>query len=102
MLRTAVERVLAGADTPQVQPHVVHGHPARALLDAASDAELLVVGSRGHGGFTGMLLGSVSHHLIAHAPCPVLAVHSTGRPAQRPPTGRDPAGLPACGGQPGR
>lgn len=49
-------------------------NPAAALIGAADRADLLVVGSRGHGGFTGMLLGSVSAHLIAHAPCPVLVL----------------------------
>ena len=53
---------------------IVEDHPAAALVDAARGAELLVVGSRGHGAFTGMLLGSVSQHVAAHAPCPVVVV----------------------------
>ncbi|WP_414637776.1 universal stress protein [Actinomycetospora sp.] len=44
------------------------------LLTHAEGAEMLVVGSRGHGGFTGMLLGSVSQHVVAHASCPVVVV----------------------------
>lgn len=54
---------------------VVHGHAARVLIDASAEADLLVVGSRGHGGFVGMLLGSISEYVIAHAECPVLVVH---------------------------
>jgi nucleotide-binding universal stress UspA family protein len=50
----------------------VEGPPARTLLDAARDADLVVVGSRGHGGFTGLLLGSVSLHVAQHAPCPTV------------------------------
>jgi nucleotide-binding universal stress UspA family protein len=59
-----------------VESHVVAGAPARALLDAAKDADLLVVGSRGLGGFTGLLLGSVSQQVAHHATCPVVIVPS--------------------------
>lgn len=48
--------------------------PARALVDLSLDADLLVTGTRGHGGFTGMLLGSVSQRLAAHAHCPTVVV----------------------------
>lgn len=53
---------------------VAPGSPARTLLDVAKGADLLVVGSRGHGGFTGLLLGSVSQQCVHHAPCPVVVV----------------------------
>jgi nucleotide-binding universal stress UspA family protein len=49
-------------------------NPADALLDAGREADLLVVGTRGHGGFTGLLLGSVSQQVSHHAPCPVVIV----------------------------
>ncbi|MEU4769057.1 universal stress protein [Actinosynnema sp. NPDC023794] len=56
---------------------VVHDRPVRALLNAAKDARLLVVGSHGQGGFTGMLLGSTSQALVYHAPCPLAVVRPT-------------------------
>lgn len=55
--------------------NVVHtDSPASAILNAAKDADLVIIGSRGHGGFPGLHLGSVSHQVISHAPCPVLVV----------------------------
>ena len=52
----------------------IEGNPARALIAASDYADLLVVGSRGHGAFVGALLGSVSHQVVAHARCPVVVV----------------------------
>jgi nucleotide-binding universal stress UspA family protein len=57
------------------QAEIRVGAPREVLLDAAKGARLLVVGSRGLGGFRGLLLGSVGHALVQHAPCPVAVVH---------------------------
>ena len=57
-----------------VRPLVTEGHAAEVLLRAAKGAELLVVGSRGHGGFASALLGSVSMYCVLHAHCPVLVL----------------------------
>ncbi len=54
------------------KPTVLEGHPAPLLVKASQGADLLVVGSRGHGEFAGMLLGSVSEHCVTNAHCPVL------------------------------
>ena len=72
-LATALKE--AGDGSPaDVRSLVLEGHPAHVLVEASAGAQLLVVGSRGHGGFAGMLLGSVSEYVIAHAACPVLVV----------------------------
>ncbi len=57
-----------------VRARVVEGIPAQVLLDASDGADLLVVGSRGHGGFAQALLGSVSQHCVHHAHCPVVVI----------------------------
>jgi len=57
-----------------IQPIVTEGRPAPLLVNSSQGADLLVVGSRGHGEFSGMLLGSVSEHCVTHAACPVLVV----------------------------
>lgn len=73
-LSEIVSRELGGERDLAVRETVVEGHPAEVLLDEAKRADLLVVGSRGHGAFAGMLLGSVSQHCVAHAECPVVVV----------------------------
>lgn len=67
------EQAAPARDVPMTW-ETVEGHPAEVLVGISGNADLLVVGSRGHGGFVGMLLGSVSQHVVAHAKCPVLVV----------------------------
>ena len=62
-----------GSGVP-VHARVAEGNPAQVLIDASDGADLLVVGSRGHGGFTEALLGSVSQHCVHHAHCPVVVI----------------------------
>lgn len=63
-----------GDDRDGVEARAVLDLPARALMEAAEDADLLVVGSRGRGGFKGLVLGSVSSQVVTHAPCPVVVL----------------------------
>jgi nucleotide-binding universal stress UspA family protein len=67
-----VEEVVGDDEAVEVSAVAVEGAAASALIDAARDASLLVVGSRGHGGFEGLLLGSVSQQVAGHSPCPVV------------------------------
>jgi nucleotide-binding universal stress UspA family protein len=77
----AAEEVAGWAETypdVSVHRHVLRGHPVKALVDHSRGAELVVVGSRGLGGFAGLLLGSVSQGVLQHAHCPVAVVRSAG------------------------
>lgn len=75
--RGVLDRAIASVDLagiPKVEPILVQDGAARALLDTAKGADLLIVGSRGRGGFAGLLLGSVSHQMAIHARCPVVII----------------------------
>jgi nucleotide-binding universal stress UspA family protein len=64
-----------GTATPgNVKTKLAYGHPAPVLVEESRQADLLVVGHRGHGAFTGMLVGSVSMHCVTNAVCPVVVV----------------------------
>jgi nucleotide-binding universal stress UspA family protein len=73
-LSDAVDEVLGTDRSLKVTLTVTEGHPGFVLSAASRGANLLVVGSRGHGAFAGMLLGSVSEYCAAHAACPVVVV----------------------------
>jgi nucleotide-binding universal stress UspA family protein len=76
--RQRLDQAIAGAGIEagglDVDQRTVCDLAARGLLDSAADADLLVVGARGSGGFRGLLLGSVSQQVAQHAPCPVVIV----------------------------
>jgi len=76
VLDEMVAPVSQEAGAIELRTQVIEGHPALVLEDLSKEAALIVVGSRGHGGFAGLLLGSVSEHLAAHAHCPALIVHA--------------------------
>ncbi len=106
-LRHQAERILADAYTrahttgPNLDIHgeLVTGEAAAVLLHSSRTAELIVVGDRGLGGFTGLLIGSVAVQLAAHATCPVLVARGTADPAAAVLLGADgsPANDPAVG-----
>ena len=76
--RLLLDLMIAGASAEElpipIDAIAVHGSAATALLKTARGADLIVVGSRGRGGFAGLLLGSVSQQVVQHAPCPVVVV----------------------------
>lgn len=83
--RRVLDETLDGpaAAHPEVHAYreVVKGHPVQALAEASAHALGLIVGTRGHGGFPGMLLGSVSQGVMHHANCPVILIPRRSRPA---------------------
>jgi nucleotide-binding universal stress UspA family protein len=75
LLERVVDEALVDLPSvPEMELVTVDEPPARALLERAEHAELIVVGGRGRGGFMGLLLGSVSHQVLHHAPCAVAVV----------------------------
>lgn len=77
VVEDALAAVLSGSDPGvEIERRVLPEPPVEALLAAAADADLLVIGSRGRGGFAGLLLGSVSQQVAHHAPCPVVVVRA--------------------------
>jgi nucleotide-binding universal stress UspA family protein len=75
IVATAAEQVFDGDPPEWFTSSLRRGKPARELVELSKEAAMLVVGGRGHGGFLGLLLGSVSDACAAHAHCPVLVVH---------------------------
>lgn len=74
-----VQEVVTREVGVHVQLVVIPGKPSRRLVEASRSADLLVVGARGHGGFSDLKLGSVSEQCVRHARCPVLVVRDSTR-----------------------
>jgi nucleotide-binding universal stress UspA family protein len=80
VLDETVRAVFGDQPPAGFQRQVREGNAAMVLIEASQGAMMLVVGSRGHGGFAGLLLGSVSANVAEHAPCPVLVIHGDQAP----------------------
>jgi len=77
LLENAIGAVREGSEGIEIESRLVQGSAGATLVEASRDADLLVVGSRGHGGFAGLLLGSVSQQCAQHAQCPVVIVRGS-------------------------
>jgi nucleotide-binding universal stress UspA family protein len=80
MLTAVVDEVFGPTRPEGMTLTVAEGGAAPVLIEVSGGARMLVVGSRGHGGFAGLLLGSVSAACAEHASCPVLVIHGTTSP----------------------
>jgi nucleotide-binding universal stress UspA family protein len=81
-VQAETDKVLAGLDGPHpesITVKAVHGFPVEELINAGKDADMIVLGSRGAGGFTRLVMGSVAGQVVQHAPCPVLIVPPENR-----------------------
>jgi len=74
--RKALDAAVEGFEGVDVRPVLVEGDPRDVLVKASEEAELLVVGNRGHGTIVGAILGSVSAHCVHHASCPVVVIRA--------------------------
>lgn len=82
VLTAAITEAVDPGSAVKISSTVIEGNATQVLLEAAKGAEMLVVGSRGHSGLAGALLGSVSQHCAHHAPCPLVIVREPrARPA---------------------
>ncbi len=82
LLADAIRKATAGSpSTVSVDAVATEGSAAHALVDAGEGADLVVVGARGHGGFLGLILGSVANQVLHHATCPVVVVPKSGAAA---------------------
>jgi nucleotide-binding universal stress UspA family protein len=80
--QAGTDKVLAGLDGPRpesVMVKAVLGFPVEELINAGKDADMIVLGSRGAGGFTRLMMGSVAGQVAQHALCPVLIVPPENR-----------------------
>jgi nucleotide-binding universal stress UspA family protein len=77
ILAEAIASAADASDQERITQVVTEGSAAQVLIEQADGADLLVVGSRGHGGFTEALLGSVSQHCVHHSRCPVVIIRGT-------------------------
>jgi nucleotide-binding universal stress UspA family protein len=87
VVKDAIAEATAGAEAGRIYCKVVEGNAASALLRESAGADLLVVGSRGHGGFVEALLGSTGQHCVHHARCPVVVIRDSVT-GQRPDSDR--------------
>ena len=76
MAETLTKVVAEGAAGLDVEEEIACGYPAQVLLEQSADADLLAAGSRGHGAFTRLMIGSVSIHCVTHSHCPVFVVRT--------------------------
>lgn len=76
-VRDAIAEVTTGTGAGPIRYKVIEGNAARVLIDESAGADLLVVGSRGHGGFVEALLGSTGQHAVHYARCPVVVIRDS-------------------------